>query len=201
MTSRRVGIAISGSGSNMEKLIQSMTADHPGRPALVVSNRADAGGLPKAQALGVETAVVPSKGRPKPDFEAELQAALAAAGVEVLCLAGFMRVLSPGFVTGWADRILNIHPSLLPLFKGLDTHARALASGMAVHGCSVHVVTADLDDGPILGQAVIPILAGDTPDVLAARLLPMEHMLYPRVLRAFLTGARDKTVLFGQDDA
>ena len=112
------------------------------------------------------------------------------AGIELVCLAGFMRILTADFVRGWEGRMLNIHPSLLPLFRGLDTHARAIDSGMAIHGCTVHEVTADLDAGPILGQAVIPILPEDTPDSLATRLLPVEHRLYPEALRRFAAGTR-----------
>lgn len=190
MSQRRVAILISGSGSNMVKLVESMTEHHPARPVLVLSNRPDAGGLAKAAALGVPTATVPSKARPRPAFEADLQTQLAEAGADLLCLAGFMRVLTPDFVCGWQGKMLNIHPSLLPLFPGLDTHARALAAGVAVHGCTVHEVTADLDAGPILGQAVVPVLKGDTPDALAARLLPMEHRLYPEALRRFAAGDR-----------
>ncbi len=192
---RRVAILISGSGSNMVRLIESMAGDHPGVAALAVSNNPEAAGLTKAEALGVPVAIVSHKGRPKAEFEAELDAVLRDARIEVICLAGFMRVLSAGFVARWTGKILNIHPSLLPLFKGLDTHAQALASGMAVHGCTVHLVTPALDDGPILGQAVIPIRRGDTPDRLAARLLPLEHRLYPAVLRGFLEGVAEKTVI------
>ncbi len=116
-------------------------------------------------------------------------------GAEIVCLAGFMRVLTPDFIAAWQGRMLNIHPSILPLFPGLDTHARALAAGMAVHGCTVHEVTAELDAGPILGQAVIPVVAGDTPASLAARLLPVEHRLYPAVLRRFAAGERSPLAL------
>ena len=130
-------------------------------------------------------------------FEAALAGPLGESGAEILCLAGFMRVLTPGFIAAWEGRMLNIHPSILPLFPGLDTHARALAAGMAVHGCTVHEVTTDLDSGPILGQAVIPVEAGDTPESLAARVLVMEHRLYPAVLRRFARGDRSKLALLG----
>ncbi|MEM8656867.1 MAG: phosphoribosylglycinamide formyltransferase [Pseudomonadota bacterium] len=186
MTRTPVGILISGGGSNMVELVRSMTNDHPGTPKLVLSNRPDANGLERARSLGVPAACVDHRGRSKVDFEGELEQHLNAAGVEVLCLAGFMRLLSPEFVARWEGRILNIHPSLLPLFKGLDTHARALAEGVAVHGCTVHEVTAALDAGPIRGQAVVRVLAGDTPEVLADRVLAMEHRLYPAILRAWL---------------
>ncbi len=196
--SRRVGILISGGGSNMVALVKSMTGDHPARPVLVLSNDPEAGGLAKAEALGVPTAVVDHRpfGKDRADFEAELDRVLRAAGVEIVCLAGFMRILTPGFTGKWAGRMLNIHPSLLPLYKGLHTHARALEAGDAEHGCSVHEVTAELDGGPILGQARIRIEAGDTPESLAARLLPMEHALYPAVLRRYAADDR-RPVLIG----
>lgn len=176
----------------MVSLVESMGGDHPARPVLVVSNVAGAAGLSKAVDLGVPTAVVAHRDYPrdKPAFEAGLHLALAQAEPDVICLAGFMRVLSADFVQQWEGRILNIHPSLLPKYKGLDTHARALAAGDTQHGCSVHEVTALLDDGPILGQATIDVLDGDTPDLLAARLLPLEHQLYPAVLRRFVAGDR-----------
>lgn len=179
----------------MVRLVESMADDHPGTAALIVSNNPKAGGIAKAEALGVPVAVVPHKGRPRAAFEAALDAALRDAQIDVICLAGFMRILSADFVARWEGKILNIHPSLLPLFKGLNTHAQALTSGMAVHGCTVHLVTAALDGGPILGQAVVPVRTGDTAPSLAARLLPLEHRLYPAVLRAFLKGATEKTVI------
>ncbi|MCA0994758.1 phosphoribosylglycinamide formyltransferase [Alloyangia pacifica] len=190
---KRVAIFISGGGSNMVTLAESMTGDHPARPVLVLSNNADAGGLKKAEAMGIPTAVVdhrPFKGD-RPGFEAALQAELNKAQPDILCLAGFMRVLTAGFVEPWKGRMLNIHPSLLPKYRGLHTHARALEAGDAEHGCTVHEVTPELDDGPLLGQARVPVLAGDTPDTLAARVLEMEHKLYPAVLRRFAAG--DKT--------
>ena len=193
---KRVAILISGSGSNMASLLESMDADHPARPALVVSNRDDAGGLAKARAAGVPVAVVRSRGRSREAFEAELTQRLEEAGTEIICLAGFMRILTPGFVARWAGSMLNIHPSLLPLFPGLDTHRRALEAGVAVHGCSVHLVTPVLDDGPILGQAVVPVEDGDMPETLAARVLGMEHRLYPAVLRTFALGQSGKVALF-----
>ena len=190
---KRVAIFISGGGSNMVTLAESMTGDHLARPVLVLSNNADAGGLKKAEAMGIPTAVVdhrPYKGD-RPGFEAALQAELDKAQPDILCLAGFMRVLTAGFVEPWKGRMLNIHPSLLPKYRGLHTHARALEAGDAEHGCTVHEVTPELDDGPLLGQARVPVLAGDTPDTLAARVLEMEHKLYPAVLRRFAAG--DKT--------
>lgn len=185
---KRVAIFISGGGSNMVRLVEDMARDnHPAQPVLVVSNRADAGGLTKAAEMGVATAVVDHRpfGKDRAAFEAALQEALAPHAPDILCLAGFMRVLTAGFVTPWEGRMINIHPSLLPKYRGLHTHARAIAAGDAEAGCTVHEVTPELDDGPILGQARVPILADDTPDTLAARVLAQEHRLYPAVLRRF----------------
>ena len=192
--SKRVAILISGGGSNMVRLVESMTGDHPARPCLVLANDPDAAGLGRAAALGVPTAVVDHRpfGRDRAGFEAELTRVLAACAPDILCLAGFMRVLTPGFVTRWQGRMLNIHPSLLPKYPGLHTHARAIAAGDDAAGCSVHEVTAELDGGPILGQARVPILPGDTPDSLAARVLVQEHRLYPLVLRRFAQGDRSR---------
>lgn len=194
---KRVAILISGGGSNMVTLVQSMTGDHPARPVLVLANNPDAGGLQKAAGLGVDTAVVDHRpfGKDRAAFEAALMEQLSAANPDIICLAGFMRILTPDFTRAWQGRMLNIHPSLLPKYKGLHTHARAIEAGDAEHGCSVHEVTAELDDGPILGQARVPVLAGDTPDQLAARVLPMEHKLYPAVLRRFAEGDRTPVYL------
>ncbi|MEM9046830.1 MAG: phosphoribosylglycinamide formyltransferase [Pseudomonadota bacterium] len=185
---KRVGILISGSGSNMVALVDGLKSSPHAEPALVLSNNPEAGGLEKAAARGVATAIVdhkPFKGD-RPAFEDALQKELDSAHIDVIALAGFLRILTPGMIARWAGRMVNIHPSLLPLFKGLDTHARALEAGVAVHGCTVHVVTEELDSGPILGQAVVPVLAGDTPDRLAARVLKQEHRLYPTALSAFV---------------
>lgn len=189
---KRVAILISGGGSNMVALAESMAGAHPARPVLVLSNVPGAGGLARAQALGIPTQVVDHRpfAGDRAAFEAALDQALAQAAPDILCLAGFMRVLTPGFVGRWAGRMLNIHPSLLPLYKGLNTHARAIAAGDGEAGCTVHEVTADLDGGPIMGQARVPILPGDTPETLAARVLPMEHRLYPEVLARFARGER-----------
>ncbi|MCO8144298.1 phosphoribosylglycinamide formyltransferase [Rhodovulum tesquicola] len=194
---KRVAILISGGGSNMVALAESMVGDHPARPVLVLSNVPGAGGLARAQAMGIPTAVVDHRpfGRDRAAFEAALQAELDRAAPDILCLAGFMRVLTEGFVTAWAGRMLNIHPSLLPKYRGLDTHARAIAAGDTQAGCSVHEVTAELDGGPILGQARVPILPGDTAGTLAARVLPMEHLLYPAVLRRFAEGDKSPVLL------
>ena len=194
---KRVAIFISGGGSNMVSLVESMTGDHPARPCLVISNQPDAGGLAKASAKGIPTAVVdhrPFKGD-RAAFEAELARVVDAAKPDILCLAGFMRVLTEGFVSRYEGRMLNIHPSLLPKYRGLNTHARALEAGDAEHGCTVHEVTPELDDGPILGQARVPVLPGDTPDSLAARVLVEEHKLYPAVLRRFAAGDRTPILL------
>ena len=192
---KRVAILISGGGSNMVSLVQSMTGNHPARAVLVLANNADAGGLQKAVDLGIATAVVDHRpfGKDRAAFEVELNKALSLAQPDIICLAGFMRVLTADFVIGWQGRMLNIHPSLLPKYKGLNTHARAIEAGDSEAGCSVHQVTAELDGGPILGQARVRILREDTPDSLAARVLPMEHRLYPDVLRRFAAG--DQTVV------
>ena len=196
---KRVGILISGGGSNMVALAKDMVGDHPGRAKLVIANDPGAGGLLKANALRIPTAVVDHRDFPKDreGFEAELQVVLEEDGIEMIALAGFMRILTPSFTAKWAGRMLNIHPSLLPKYKGLHTHARALEAGDAQHGCSVHEVTADLDDGPILGQARMDVRAGDTPQSLAERLLPLEHQLYPAVLRRYLAGDRTPVMLEG----
>ncbi len=193
----RVAILISGGGSNMVKLVESMVGDHPARPCLVLANSADAGGLRRAEEIGVPTAHVdhrPFKGD-RDAFETELQKVIEAHGADMICLAGFMRVLTEDFTSRWEGRALNIHPSLLPKYKGLHTHARALEAGDTEAGCTVHEVTARLDDGPILGQARVPVLEGDTPETLAARVLVQEHRLYPAVLRRFVDGVREPLLL------
>lgn len=191
---KRVAILISGGGSNMLALVRSMTGDHPARPALVVANRPGAPGLERAAALGIPVAAVDHRpfGADRAAFEAALLAPLEAAAPDILCLAGFMRILTPAFVARFAGRMLNIHPSLLPSYPGLNTHARALAAGDAEAGCTVHEVTAALDSGPILGQGRVPVLPGDTAERLAARVLAMEHVLYPAVLRRFALGERSR---------
>lgn len=204
MRKTRVAILISGGGSNMIALVRAMLADpeHPAEPVLVLSNDPRAKGLELAVELGVPTAAVdhrPFKGD-RAAFEADMMAPLRASGAELLCLAGFMRVLTTGFIETWQGRMLNIHPSILPLFTGLHTHARALEAGMAVHGCTVHEVTPELDAGPILGQAVIPVRPEDSPETLAARLLPVEHLLYPAVLRRFVSGDRRKLALLRAEE-
>lgn len=193
---KRVAILISGGGSNMLALLRDMAGDHPARPVLVASNDPEAGGLAKAAALGIATAALDHRAWPdRESFEAALAEAIDASGADLICLAGFMRILTPGFIRRYQGRMLNIHPSLLPKYPGLHTHARALAAGDAEAGCTVHEVTADLDAGPILGQARVPILPGDTEDSLAARVLTMEHRLYPAVLRRFAAGDRSPLAL------
>lgn len=169
-----------------------LSGDHPARPVLVASNDPGAAGLTKAAALGVPVAAVDHRpfGRDRAAFEAALLEPILAAQPDILCLAGFMRVLTPDFVNRFAGRMLNIHPSLLPKYPGLHTHQRALDAGDAEAGCTVHEVTPVLDDGPILGQACVPVLPGDTADTLAARVLVQEHRLYPAVLRRFAAGDR-----------
>lgn len=191
----KVAILISGGGSNMVKLVESMgEAGHPASPCLVLSNVPDAGGLAKAAALGVPTACVDHKpfGADRTAFEDALIAELDKAVPDIICLAGFMRVLTPHFISRFEGRMLNIHPSLLPKYKGLHTHARAIEAGDSEAGCTVHEVTAKLDDGPIVAQARVPVMDGDTPDTLAARVLVQEHLLYPSALRDFSLRARDK---------
>jgi len=176
----------------MVALAESMTGDHPARPVLVASNDPAAGGLAKAAAMGIPTAAVdhrPFKGD-RAAFEAELLKPILAAEPDILCLAGFMRVLTPDFVTRFAGRMLNIHPSLLPKYPGLHTHQRALDAGDAEAGCTVHEVTPVLDDGPVLGQARVPVVPGDSAETLAARVLTQEHRLYPAVLARFAAGDR-----------
>ena len=194
---QRVTILISGGGSNMVTLVNSMTGDHPARPCLVLSNVPDAGGLEKARALGIPTAVVDHRDfkGDRAGFEAALNNTLNAANPDIICLAGFMRILTEGFTGTWAGRCLNIHPSLLPKYKGLHTHQRAIDAGDGEGGCSVHEVTAELDGGPILGQARVPIKPDDTADTLAARVLVQEHLLYPAVLRRFASGDRTPVIL------
>lgn len=176
----------------MLALLRDMGGDHPARAVLVASNDPAAAGLVRAADLGVAVAAVDHRGfgGDRAAFEAALLQPILAAEADIVCLAGFMRVLTPGFVRQFAGRMLNIHPSLLPKYPGLHTHARALAAGDTEAGCSVHEVTADLDAGPLLGQARVPIVPGDTEDSLAARVLGAEHRLYPAVLRRYAAGDR-----------
>lgn len=184
----RTAVLISGRGSNMEALI--CAARHPDYPAeisLVIANRPDAGGLHTASGEGVETAAIDHKpfGKDREAHERMIDARLRQSGIELVALAGYMRVLTPFLVRAWSGRMLNIHPSLLPLYPGLHTHERAIAAGDAFGGCTVHLVTEGVDEGPILGQAKTPILPGDTPNELARRVLAEEHRLYPECLATF----------------
>lgn len=195
---KRVAILISGGGSNMVRLVQDMqSGDHPARPVLVASNDPAAAGLAKAAALGVPTAAVDHRAYrgDRAAFEAALLEPLLDARPDILCLAGFMRILTPAFINRFDGRMINIHPSLLPKYPGLHTHARAITAGDAEAGATVHEVTTELDSGPILGQIRVPIKAGDTPDRLAARVLEREHRLYPLILRRFAAGIRDRVDL------
>ncbi|MGA2044132.1 MAG: phosphoribosylglycinamide formyltransferase [Roseiarcus sp.] len=187
---RRAAILISGRGSNMAALIAAARApDFPAEIALVLANRSDAAGLGRARDAGVPTAVIDHKiyaGRD--EFEGSMQALLEIHGIEFICLAGFMRILSASFAARWRGRMINIHPSLLPAFRGLDTHARALAAGVKLHGCTVHFVEPELDSGPIIAQAALEVGDDDTPDILGARVLALEHALYPRALALVAAG-------------
>jgi phosphoribosylglycinamide formyltransferase-1 len=188
---RRSAILISGRGSNMSALINAARGNAcPAEIVLVLSNRPDAAGLRLAREAGIAARAIdhrPFRGD-RAGHEAEINAALTEAGAELVCLAGYMRLLTPAFVTAWRGRMLNIHPSLLPAFPGLHTHARALAAGVKLHGCTVHLVTEQMDEGPILAQAAVPVLRGDTEDTLADRVLAQEHVIYPAALAAFISG-------------
>ncbi|SON56324.1 Phosphoribosylglycinamide formyltransferase [Hartmannibacter diazotrophicus] len=190
MKKLRIGILISGGGSNMAALVKAAgEADFPAEVAVVVSNRAGAGGLAKAEAAGIATAVIDHKAFPDREaFDAAIDETLAAHGVEFVCLAGFMRLLTEGFVTRWHNRMINIHPALLPLFKGLNTHQRALDAGVKFHGATVHFVRFGMDEGPIIAQGAVPVLASDDAATLAARVLGAEHRIYPLALRLVASG-------------
>ena len=203
MARKRVAVLISGRGSNMVALAEA--AGDPAYPAEIVgviSNKADARGLNAAAALGIEAKAITRADFPgKAAHDDAIDAELTRLRADIVCLAGYMRLLTPAFTEKWAGRIINIHPSLLPLFPGLDTHGRALEAGMRVHGCTVHFVTAEMDGGPIIAQAAVPVLPGDDQDALARRVLTVEHQLYPLALRLVAEGrARmegGRTVLAG----
>ncbi|MCB1500318.1 MAG: phosphoribosylglycinamide formyltransferase [Bauldia sp.] len=179
---RRTAVLISGRGSNMAALIDAAASEaYPAEIALVLSSRAGAAGLDRAREAGIPAAAIDYSGG-QASGEAAIEAALAEHKIELICLAGFMRLLSPDFVDRWRDRVINIHPSLLPAFAGVNTHHRALDAGVKLHGCTVHFVRAAMDNGPIIAQAAVPVLEGDTPEALAARVLAAEHLLYPKVL-------------------
>ena len=190
MARLKIGVLISGRGSNLQALIDA-AADpaFPAEIALVVANQADAGGLARARAGGIRTEIINHRAfNAKQGFEASIDAALRGAKIELVCLAGFMRILTPWFVERWRDRLINIHPSLLPAFKGLDTHERVLTAGARFSGCTVHFVRPDVDDGPIIVQAAVPVMPGDTPETLADRVLGAEHHCYPLAVRLFAEG-------------
>lgn len=188
---KRVAVLISGRGSNMAALIEAARApDYPAEIVLVVSNRPDALGLVRAREAGIATALVDHKtfGEDREAFERALDAQMATHRIDLICLAGFMRLLTPWFVTRWSGRMLNIHPALLPQFKGLDTHRRALEAGVPRHGATVHFVGVEMDAGPIIAQDSVPVLPGDTEKTLAARVLELEHRIYPQALRLVAEG-------------
>jgi phosphoribosylglycinamide formyltransferase 1 len=188
---KRVAVLISGRGSNMEALVAAAASDlFPAQIVAVIANRPDAPGLARAAAAGVPTAVVDHHrfGTDREAFERALEAELEPRGVELICLAGFMRLFSPWLVERWRDRMLNVHPALLPAFKGLDTHARALAAGVKIHGATVHLVVAEMDSGPILAQAALAVHEHDTAETLAARVRRLEHRIYPLALRLLAEG-------------
>ncbi|HEX4507009.1 MAG TPA: phosphoribosylglycinamide formyltransferase [Alphaproteobacteria bacterium] len=190
MAKLKLGVLISGRGSNLQALIDAAAASsYPAEIALVISNKADAGGLARAEAAGIATQVIPHKEfASREAFDAALDQALRDAGVGLVCLAGFMRLLTPGFSQGWHDRLINIHPSLLPSFKGLDSHAQALKAGVRFSGCTVHFVRPEMDAGPIILQAAVPVHDGDDEDGLAARILEAEHKSYPLAVRLIAEG-------------
>ncbi len=204
MTRLRAAILISGRGSNMSSLLSAAAeTSFPARFVAVISNRPGAAGLSHAAAMGIPTETLDHKRfSDRTGFDAELDAMLRAHGVELVCLAGFMRLLTAPFVERWRDRLLNIHPSLLPAFPGLDTHARALAAGVRFAGCTVHVVRPEMDSGPIVAQAVVPVLPRDDETSLAARVLIAEHRLYPLAVRMVAGGGArviGERVVYGQD--
>ena len=184
----KVAVLVSGGGTNMAALLYaSRAADCPYEIVLVASNNPEAGGLKLAEAEGVATFALAHKGMDRADHDRAMDAGIRASGAKYVALAGYMRILTPQFVAGWQGRMLNIHPSLLPKYPGLHTHERALAAGDTQAGCTVHIVTAQLDDGPVLGQTAVAVLAGDTPESLAARVLIAEHQLYARCLAALVS--------------
>jgi phosphoribosylglycinamide formyltransferase-1 len=186
MRKQRVAVLISGRGSNMASLIDAAKDErYPAEIVLVVSNRPDAAGLDRASREGIASVVIDHTryGKDRGAFERALQDVLSAHHIDLVCLAGFMRLLTPWFVGQWEGRMLNIHPALLPAFKGLHTHERALAAGVKTHGATVHFVAPEMDSGPIIAQAEVPVLPGDTPETLAARVLAAEHQIYPQALR------------------
>ncbi len=198
---RKVAVLISGRGSNMQALVEACAApDYPAQIVLVLSNRSDAAGLEFAREAGIATAVISHREFPdRASFDAAMDEEIRRHGAELICLAGFMRLLDSRIIDAWRDRMINVHPSLLPSFRGLDTHERALAAGVKLAGCSVHFVRSEVDTGPIIAQAAVPVLPDDTPAVLAARILEQEHLIYPMALRLLAEGrvrlVDDKAIL------
>ncbi len=191
MARKRAAILISGRGSNMASLIEAARdASYPAEIVVVVSNEPAAEGLARAASAGIATAIVDHRpfGKDRAAFERALHELLVAKNIELVCLAGFMRLLTPWFVQQWQGHLINIHPALLPAFKGLDTHARALAAGVKQHGATVHFVVPEMDSGPIIAQAAVPVRAGDTEAALAARVLEIEHRIYPQALKLLAEG-------------
>lgn len=193
---KRVAVLISGRGSNMQALVEAARApDYPAEIAIVISNRPDAPGLAWAKTQGIPVLALDHKFyESREHFEGQLQSVLDVSKIDIVALAGFMRLMTASFVDRWRDRMINIHPSLLPAFKGLRTHEQALEAGVKISGCTVHFVRPEMDDGPIIGQAAVPVLAGDTPETLSTRVLAAEHRLYPRALALV---ARDQTRVDG----
>ena len=190
MAKTKIAVLISGRGSNMQALIEAAKhEDYPAEIVLVASNNPNAPGLEIARAAGIETDVVNHRDyEDREEFEEALDQTIKLYGARIVCLAGFMRILTPWFTERWRDLLINIHPSLLPAFKGLHTHERALEAGVRIHGCTVHYVRPEMDDGPIIGQAAVPVLPGDTPDTLSARVLEAEHKLYPQCVALACSG-------------
>jgi phosphoribosylglycinamide formyltransferase-1 len=206
MAALKLGVLISGRGSNLQALIDACRhEDYPAEIVLVISNKADAQGLKRAQSAGIATLTISHRDYEDRDvFETAIGSALQDAGVELVCLAGFMRLLGEPFVERWRDRLINIHPSLLPAFKGLNTQARAVDAGVRISGCTVHFVRPAMDDGPIIVQAAVPVLAGDDEDTLAARILVAEHKAYPLAVRLIAEGrarvVNERVVIDGASD-
>lgn len=190
MAKTKIAVLISGRGSNMQAIVEAAEAeDYPAEIALVVSNNPDAAGLAWAADRGIDTEVLNHRDyETREEFEKALDTLIRLYGARIVCLAGFMRILTPFFTEKWRDLLINVHPSLLPSFKGLHTHERALEAGVRIHGCTVHYVRPEMDDGPIIGQAAVPVLHGDTPDTLAARVLEAEHQLYPQCIALACSG-------------
>jgi phosphoribosylglycinamide formyltransferase-1 len=190
MTRKRVGVLISGRGSNLAALIAAAGApDYPAEIALVISNRPDAQGLARASEAGIETEVIDHQGYTGRDsFDRSIDACLRSHGIDLVACAGFMRIMTRDLIEVWRDRMINIHPSLLPAYRGLNTHERALADGVRIHGCTVHFVRHEVDQGPIIAQAAAPVLPGDTAETLAARVLDAEHRIYPMALALVASG-------------